>query len=122
MTLFPDAGFVASPRPDAAPGAARFAVAPASRLFDGHFDGAPILPGVAQFALVLEALARRDGGGARRLAGVRDVRFSKPIRPADVVDVVLEDRPQASEVRFEIRAQGVVASSGVLLMDGLAHA
>lgn len=72
------------------------------RWFHGHFDGAPILPGVAHIALAAEA-------AARPLRGVRDVRFKRPIVPGEAVEVILDGE------RFEIRANGEIASTGTLV-------
>ena len=50
-------------------GARRFSLAEDSPCFDGHFDGAPILPGIAHLALALTACAR-ESGQARVLTGL----------------------------------------------------
>ncbi len=80
----------------------------ASPWFEGHFDGAPILPGIAHIALAL-------GSTNRVLKGVRDVRFRKPIGPGAEVDVVLT--VEKDSTRFEIRQGDEVASSGVLVFE-----
>lgn len=95
--MFPDAGFIAL-------GANRFRIAKDSRLFDGHFDGAPILPGIAHIALALHAI-----GDDRVPAAVRDVRFRAPIFPGDEVEVIFDGS------RFEIRSGGKPATTGVLV-------
>lgn len=88
-------------------------MAPDSRCFDGHFEGAPILPGVAHFALALSALA--GGEHNRVLTGVRDVRFTRPLGPGDEVEVILAEGREPHSVRFEIRRDGRPASGGLLL-------
>jgi 3-hydroxyacyl-[acyl-carrier-protein] dehydratase len=72
--------------------------------FDGHFDGEPILPGVAHLALAIEACAN-----GRELKVIRDVRFSLAIYPNDEIDVV------AHGDRFEIRCNGKIATTGTLV-------
>ena len=94
--MFPDAGFTHL-------GGLRFRIERQSRLFDGHFDGAPILPGIAHIALALSASQDKT------LGGIRDVRFSRSLGPGDEVEVAIR------ESRFEIRRAGNVASTGVLL-------
>ena len=115
--LFPEAGL--EPIPVSSPGpshAFHFRIAENSRCFDGHFDGAPILPGVAHLALALSACARQDEGGrARTLVGVRDVRLRRKLGPGDEVEVVLTDSREPSAVRFEIRCHGEAATVGVLI-------
>lgn len=85
----------------------RFTVSRDSPWFDGHFEGAPILPGIAHIAFAVEACAT-----PKVLLAIRDVRFSRPVLPDDEVEVVLRGE---REVRFEIRCNGKPASSGVLL-------
>ena len=95
-----------------------FELAVGGRFFDGHFEGAPILPGVAHLALALAAL----GNGERALTGVRGVRFKRPLAPGDEVEVVLDESSAGSAVRFEIRCRGEVATSGLLLFESDADA
>jgi 3-hydroxyacyl-[acyl-carrier-protein] dehydratase len=59
--------------------------------FDGHFAGDPILPGVAQIALVTELLKRalkRPVSPQR----VSRVRFKKMIRPHDTIAVQITSK------------------------------
>src|SRR5688572_11535005 len=106
---FAQAGLVPIPAPEtAASGSHWFRLAADSPCFDGHFQGAPILPGVAHFALALTALAR--GSDSRVLAGVRDVRFTRPLGPGDQVEVILAEGREPHSVRFEIRRDGLPTS------------
>ena len=110
MTTFANAGFIRIPAPrNAMPGSSWFRISADSRCFDGHFDGAPILPGVAHLALVL--MAQED---QRVLTGVRDVRFTHPLRPGDEVEVILIGK-ELPAIRFEIRWRGKTATSGLLI-------
>lgn len=87
---------------------------PDARLFDGHFDEAPVLPGVAQIAIAVKACADR-GLERRPLTGLRDVRFSRPLGPADAIDVRLNPGREPGSIRFELHSGGQAASSGVLI-------
>ncbi len=89
-------------------------LAEGSRCFEGHFEGAPILPGVAHLALALSACAG-EAGSPRVVTGVRDFRLERPLGPGDEVEVLLADDGEARSVRFEIRCRGETASVGVLL-------
>jgi len=91
-----------------------FRVSPQSRWFDGHFDDEPILPGIAHLALALAALYRQAGRD-RTLTALRGVRFSRPLRPGDEVEVLLSEGTEPSSVRFEIRCQGQRATLGLLV-------
>lgn len=85
-------------------------------LFDGHFDGAPVLPAVAQIALAVNACGAR-GLRPTALVGVRDIRFSRPVGPSDPIEIFLSDGQPPSSVRFEIRTDGQGVSSGTLLFS-----
>ena len=87
---------------------------PDGRYFEGHFDNAPVLPGVIEIVMAVKACADR-GLETGQLAGLRDVRFSRPLGPGDAIDVLLDHGRDPHSIRFEIRAAGQSAASGVLL-------
>ena len=99
---------------DAPAGSSYFKVSERSRCFDGHFDGAPILPGVAHVALALSACAMQ-AGRPLTLTGLRDFRLRRPLKPGDEVEVVLTEGSDPSLVRFEIRCLGESVTVGVLV-------
>jgi 3-hydroxymyristoyl/3-hydroxydecanoyl-(acyl carrier protein) dehydratase len=116
LTLFPNAGIVPIEGD-----AGRFSLVPDSPCFHGHFDGAPVLPGVAHLAIALAACARQTGR-TRVLTGLRNVRFTRLLVPGDEVEVILTgDGSLPHSVRFDIRCGGEHASSGVLVF-GAEHA
>lgn len=110
--MFPDAGFVRLPAGE--DGAAAFRLDRESHCFDGHFDGAPVLPGVAHVALALSA-GRESATPARALVGLRDLRFLQPLAPGDTVDVRLKPAADEMSARFEIRRHRELVSSGQLV-------
>ena len=88
---------------------ARLRVETSSRAFAGHFEGQPILPGVASLVIVRHAL-RAMGGTLRALPSVR---FRQAVRPGDVLEVSAA-RPHAEgQSRFEVKVEGTLAVSGV---------
>ena len=89
-------------------------VVPDARLFDGHFDGGPVLPGVALLDLAAAA-CRARGLESGEFTGVRDVRFTQPVGPGEAVDIELIGIGAPGAVRFETRVKGQVVASGVLL-------
>lgn len=114
---FPHAGLIPLST-EGAGGVSLFRLDPASRCFDGHFDDAPILPGVAHVALALSAHTDRIGV-ADVLTGLRDLRFLRPLTPGDEVEVRLTPGPETRSVRFEIRRREETVSSGLLLFAAL---
>lgn len=92
--------------------------------FQGHFPGNPILPGVVvteAFAQVAGVVAlssapdRANEGVA--LLGLDKVRFRKPIRPGDVMEIeVTKDHERKDVWRFrcEARVDGQKVAEGML--------
>lgn len=63
--------------------------------FEGHFEGVPILPGVAQLVLVERALKARAADGATLSArSVRNLKFKAPTTPGMTMDLVLTIPPE----------------------------
>jgi 3-hydroxymyristoyl/3-hydroxydecanoyl-(acyl carrier protein) dehydratase len=78
--------------------------------FEGHFEGLPILPAVAQLSRIVMPLIRQefpDLGAVRKLWRVR---FRHPIGPGRTLTVALS-RAEL-RVSFEIALEGKVAAAG----------
>lgn len=81
--------------------------------FNGHFPGAPIMPGV----LIVEAMAqtcgaivaRRFSGGKRKLVyfmTIDEAKFRKPVVPGDVLELKVNKLKQRGNIfRFDCKAQ-----------------
>lgn len=80
----------------------------AEALFEGHFPGHPILPAVAQLALVERAL------GAP-LAALRSVKLRRLVTPGEDLELTLGDPDGEGWTRFELRRDGEAVSTGALL-------
>lgn len=93
----------------------RFVAAPSCGYFDGHFPGEPVLPGIAQLDLALQA-ARQLIGPDVALGGLRGLRLRLPIHPDDEFEVSLVRTVASHIVRLEIRVAEGVATAGVLLL------
>ena len=79
----------------------------------GHFPGAPILPAVAQLALLSQAAStcwKREVG----IGGIVDLRFRGQIVPGDQLELFLSPADVAKELRFRLLNAGRVVSQGVV--------
>jgi predicted hotdog family 3-hydroxylacyl-ACP dehydratase len=82
--------------------------------FEGHFPGRPILPGVAQLMLVLDALARE----ARRpvpIQGIAFARLRQLVFPGDRLELVARDQ-EAVRLRFDLKREGVLVANGEFIL------
>ena len=83
--------------------------------FEGHFPGDPLLPGIAQLHMVMEAI-RATLNEAVCLTGLKRVRFKRIIRPEETIDIAVdpvEDKP--GMYRFQLLIEGEIACSGIML-------
>jgi 3-hydroxymyristoyl/3-hydroxydecanoyl-(acyl carrier protein) dehydratase len=83
--------------------------------FDGHFPGAPVVPGVVLIKWAL-ALARRRLGVAGVFAGVEALKFQHVVRPGAAVTLELKYAEAAGKLHFSFRAGQQRCSSGRVLL------
>ena len=86
--------------------------------FDGHFPGSPILPGIAQLAIIEEAV-RRAGGDGGAISGVDRLRFKGMIRPGERMTVTARPANESGN-RFSVRVStdgGIVCTGTVRVGD-----
>ena len=94
-------------------------VPPDSPWFRGHFPGEPILPGVAQIGMVIDAI-RQAQNQDLKVSGVRRVRFKQIIRPDDQLKIIAAPLKQnAGAYSFRILVEDEVACSGVMMVEEL---
>lgn len=85
--------------------------------FAGHFPGEPILPGIAQLAMVRELISRTCHRKIT-VAGIRRVRFKQIIRPEDRLAIVVKPMPKNAEsYSFRIMLGQQLACSGVMTVE-----
>ena len=87
--------------------------------FSGHFEGNPILPGIAQLEMVLDTI-QAFGHTPFRVSGIHKVRFKQMIRPDDTlkIHVRLKDRSPAL-YSFRVMVTDQLACSGLLITEAL---
>jgi len=83
--------------------------------FDGHFPGAPVLPGAFLVSLVLRAIAKRPAWAG--LAGptpcIRQVKFLAPVAPGQTLHIRLDDTPAG--LSFSVRCGSTAVARGHLV-------
>jgi predicted hotdog family 3-hydroxylacyl-ACP dehydratase len=84
----------------------RIEIPAASPLFEGHFPGHPILPGIAHLAFIERAVGP--------LAAVRSLKLRRPVLPGDVLDLSTGFLEADDGVRFELRRGDEAVSNGVI--------
>jgi len=88
---------------------------PGSDFFDGHFEGAPVLPGVVQAGVAVRELERLLGRPVR-VREIKKLKFAKVVRPGDRVDFSLA-RKGGSEWSFKYETGGELCSAGILVAE-----
>ena len=86
-------------------------------IFDGHFPTIPILPGVVQVDWAVD-LARTHLQVGGRFRGITATKFRRLVQPGMSLDLNLEHRPVAGELRFEYLLGDALVSIGRVLFRG----
>lgn len=82
-----------------------------SRFFEGHFPGRPVLPAVAQLAL-LDVLLRHLHGREARIVELVQYRLLSPVLPGEEVQVHLHPSPPGAVAAFELERGDARISEG----------
>jgi predicted hotdog family 3-hydroxylacyl-ACP dehydratase len=93
---------------------ATIAVPSAGSYFEGHFPGRPILPGVAELALVFEALVLGTGRPAA-LREISFVRLRQLVFPGDRLELAARDL-DAGRMRFDLKRADLLVANGELIL------
>ncbi|VTR63788.1 putative FabA-like domain protein [Desulfosarcina cetonica] len=85
-----------------------------SAWFSGHFPGQPVLPGIAQLALVFD-LIQAHAGHALRIVEMSRIRFKRMILPEDPVTIIATPKPGRSDVyTFRIEKIDGLVTTGTM--------
>ena len=93
---------------------ARAEAGPGSPWYSGHFPGEPILPGIAQIAMVKETI---EQGQDRTvcITGLKRVRFKLVIQPGDEITVRVSPREHGDDdYSFQVMVNAEIACSGIV--------
>ncbi len=84
-----------------------------SEYLRGHFPGRPILPAVAQLALLTQVV-RESWGREVSICSIRDLRFRMPLVPEAQIEVRVGADKGDAESRFGIFCAGKPVSQGIV--------
>ena len=84
-------------------------VPPQHPAFEGHFPGAPLLPGVVLLDEMLHAVPAGSGWS------IANAKFLHPVRPGETLTLEHEPPLANGAVRFTIRSAGQPVASGTLI-------
>lgn len=101
-------------------GHVELAIPEAYLYFRGHFDGAPMLPGVVQLTEILIPLVKQLTPDVGPIRGLRRVRFRRPVLPGDTLTVDVRPDPSPREgatYLFELRVGTATVASGAMVFD-----
>ena len=89
-----------------------------SNWFLGHFPGKPILPGIAQLAMVKEMIERAEypSENDSENDGIHfsRIKFKKMITPGERLNITVSPKETAGAYSFRISVGNLLASSGNL--------
>jgi predicted hotdog family 3-hydroxylacyl-ACP dehydratase len=82
--------------------------------FEGHFPGRPILPGIVELVLVLEALARATQQ-AVSLQGIGFFRLRQLVLPGDRLELSARE-VEGGRTRIDLKRDGAIVANGELVL------
>lgn len=91
----------------------RFEVPADLAQLDGHFEGFPVVPGVAQLGWVVRAL-ESEVGGELAVSSIDALKFREVLRPGQLFDLNLRFRPEEARAHFALTEGESVFASGRL--------
>lgn len=90
------------------------AVPSSGTLFEGHFPGRPILPGVGLLDLALRALAA--AGAPPTLREIATLRLRRLVAPGDLLELEVMGLDPDGRIRIEVRRAAAIVANGVIML------
>lgn len=85
--------------------------------FLGHFPDDPILPGIAQLAMVFDAVNQVNNEG-KKIFEIKRVRFKQVIKPDDPIDLIITPCSTGPDhYFFKIMVRSALACSGTMIVE-----
>ncbi|MFZ5571978.1 MAG: hypothetical protein ACOZF0_16385 [Thermodesulfobacteriota bacterium] len=104
------------PRLETAEKEAEAQIGPDSPWFEGHFPDDPVVPGVAQLGMVLEAL-RQLRQQSLTITEIRRIRFRRIIRPNEPIRIfTTETSGRVDTVGFRIMVDEEMVCNGMMVV------
>jgi acyl-CoA synthetase (AMP-forming)/AMP-acid ligase II len=89
-------------------------IVPQLRVFEGHFPGVPVLPGVVQLDWAI-AFGRQAFALPRRFLRAEQLKFQQPVLPPLQLELELEWKAESQQLHFRFASQAGQHSSGRLV-------
>jgi len=86
--------------------------------FEGHFPGAPVVPGVVQIKWAI-GFARELLGAGREFGGMEAIKFQHVLQPGARATLKLDFTQASGKLRFSFEHDRTRYSSGRLLLRGV---
>ena len=86
-------------------------------IFNGHFEGQPLMPAAAQLQMIDEFI-RSDRQDGARIIGGRTLKFVQQIHPDDMIHLLLRYRTRTMVDFFIQKEDASLASKGTLMLMG----
>ena len=86
--------------------------------FKGHFDGFPVVPGVALIEWAIK-YSQESLGTSSEFIGMSQVKFQSFIKPNQIVHLKLDFIPEKMNLKFKYHNADAIFSSGILKFRGL---
>lgn len=81
----------------------RVSLNPAARIYEGHFPGNPVTPGVCIIQMIVECASRLVGEDAA-IRSINRCRFLKPVIPGDCEYYDVEIKVEKKDIPFVLEA------------------